>query len=125
MGNEPALLPAISERIWDLKYRFKEPDGRPIDRTLNETVWRVARAAAEPEKGGKRARERWAQRFYDTISDFGFLPLVEFCPGHLFTISQRSIKDMDLTAHFLFLSLFFETFQMCHIQCVRTSGRIM
>ena len=81
MGNEPALLPAISERIWDLKYRFKEPDGRPIDRTLNETVWRVARAAAEPEKGGKRARERWAQRFYDTISDFGFLPAGRILAG--------------------------------------------
>jgi ribonucleoside-diphosphate reductase alpha chain len=81
MGNEPALLPAISERIWDLKYRFKEPDGSPIDRTLNETVWRVARAAAEPEKGGKRARERWAQRFYDTISDFGFLPAGRILAG--------------------------------------------
>jgi ribonucleoside-diphosphate reductase alpha chain len=81
MDNEPALLPAISERIWDLKYRFKEPDGRPIDQTLDETVWRVARAAAKPEKGGKRARERWAQRFYDAISDFGFLPAGRILAG--------------------------------------------
>ncbi len=81
MGNEPDLLPTISEQIWDLKYRFKEPDGRPIDRTLDDTVWRVARAAAKQEKGGKRARERWAQRFYDAIGDFGFLPAGRILAG--------------------------------------------
>ncbi len=81
MGNEPIILPAISEQIWDLKYRLKEADGRPIDRTLEDTVWRVARAAAEPEKGGKRARKQWAQRFYDAIGDFGFLPAGRILAG--------------------------------------------
>ncbi len=32
------------------------------------------RAAAAAEKGGKRARERWAGRFHDAMADFGFLP---------------------------------------------------
>ena len=74
MGNEPIPLPPISEQIWDLKYRLKEHNGRPIDQSLDDTVWRVARAAVVAEKGGKRTRERWAQRFHDAIGDFGFLP---------------------------------------------------
>ncbi len=81
MGNEPKLLPAISEQIWDLKYRFKEPGGAPIDRTLDDTIWRVARAAAEAEKGSKQARKQWGQRFYDSIGDFGFLPAGRILAG--------------------------------------------
>ena len=81
MGNEPRFLPAISEQIWDLKYRFKEPGGEPIDRTLDDTIWRVARAAAEVEKGGKQARKQWAQRFYDSIGDLGFLPAGRILAG--------------------------------------------
>ena len=30
---------AISQQIWDMKYRFKGADGQPIDRTLADT-WR-------------------------------------------------------------------------------------
>lgn len=71
----------ISEQIWDLKYRLKTPDGRAIDAILEDTFWRVARAVAAPEKGGKRTRERWATRFYDAISDFGFLPAGRILAG--------------------------------------------
>src|SRR5262245_55909519 len=64
----------ISEEIWDLKYGLKTLDGRPLDSTLDDTFWRVARAAAKAEKGGKRVHESWARRFHAAIADFGFLP---------------------------------------------------
>jgi ribonucleoside-diphosphate reductase alpha chain len=74
MPDTPTFGAPIAEEIWDLKYRLKTPDGRPVDATLDDTFWRVARAAAKPEKGGKRAREAWARRFHAAIADFGFLP---------------------------------------------------
>ncbi len=74
MPQEPQFLAPISEEIWDLKYRFKTLQGAPVDASLDDTIWRVARAAASPEKGGKRVREKWARSFHDAIADFGFLP---------------------------------------------------
>ncbi len=71
----------ISEQVWDAKYRLKESDGRPIDRTLDDTFSRVARAAAQAEKGGKRVQERWAARFHEAIGDFGFLPAGRILAG--------------------------------------------
>jgi ribonucleoside-diphosphate reductase alpha chain len=81
MTVEPDFSTQISQEIWDRKYRFKRPDGAPIDATLDDTFWRVARAAAAPEKGGKRARERWAQRFHGAIADLGFLPAGRILAG--------------------------------------------
>lgn len=71
----------ISRQIWDLKYRLWGPDGAAIDSTLDDTIWRVARAAAANEKGGKRARDRWAARFHDAIADLGFLPAGRILAG--------------------------------------------
>ncbi len=81
MPQEPEFLAPISAEIWDLKYRLKTLDGAPVDATLDDTFWRVARAAATPEKGGKRARESWAKRFHDGIADFGFLPAGRILAG--------------------------------------------
>jgi len=81
MPLEPQFLAPISEEIWDLKYRLKTLDGAPVDVTLDDTIWRVARAAAATEKGGKRAREKWAQRFHAAIADFGFLPAGRILAG--------------------------------------------
>ncbi|MGZ5914927.1 MAG: adenosylcobalamin-dependent ribonucleoside-diphosphate reductase [Hyphomicrobium sp.] len=81
MTTEPDFSAQISHEIWDRKYRFKQPDGAPIDATLDDTFWRVARAAAAPEKGGKRAREKWAQRFHGAIADLGFLPAGRILAG--------------------------------------------
>ena len=36
----------ISESIWDMKYRFKSPEGAPIDATVEDSWRRVARALA-------------------------------------------------------------------------------
>jgi len=71
----------ISRQIWDLKYRLRGTDGAPIDSTLDDTFWRVAKAAAATEKGGKRARDKWAQRFHDVIADLGFLPAGRILAG--------------------------------------------
>jgi len=81
MTTEPDFFAAISQGIWERKYRFKRPDGSPIDATLDDTFWRVARAAAAPEKGGKRAKEKWAQRFHGAIADLGFLPAGRILAG--------------------------------------------
>jgi len=61
---------AISQQIWDMKYRLKGPSGEPVDKTIEDTWRRVARAVAAAEKDP----ERWAERFYAAMSDFRFLP---------------------------------------------------
>ncbi len=66
---------SISQQIWDMKYRLKGPAngaiaGEPIDKTIEDTWRRVARAVAVPEKDP----ERWAERFYAAMGDFRFLP---------------------------------------------------
>ena len=81
MSTEQTFSAPISHEIWDRKYRFKRSDGAPIDSTLDDTFWRVARAAATPEKGGKRAKEKWAQRFHASITDLGFLPAGRILAG--------------------------------------------
>jgi len=70
---------AISQQIWDMKYRFKGPDGAPIDRTIEDTWRRVAMALAEAEKPEQRTL--WAERFYDALADFKFLPAGRIVAG--------------------------------------------
>src|SRR5437763_15918047 len=43
--------------IWDKKYRLTAKDGAPIDRTMDDTYRRVARALADVEHEG--VREHW------------------------------------------------------------------
>ncbi len=77
--QEPIKLPAISEYIWDQKYRLKAADGSPREATLSETWARVAKAAATPEK--KRDRARTEQQFFDAMDDFAFLPAGRIIAG--------------------------------------------
>ena len=81
MPHPTPFLAPISEEIWDLKYRLKSLDGAPLDAGIDDTFRRVASAAAAPEKGGKRVRDKWARRFHDAISDFGFLPAGRILAG--------------------------------------------
>ena len=64
----------VSQRIWDMKYRFKTAPGGGAtatpDADLDATWWRVARALAVPE----RDPELWAGRFHEALSGFKFLP---------------------------------------------------
>ncbi|MFO1157561.1 MAG: LAGLIDADG family homing endonuclease [Reyranellaceae bacterium] len=59
----------ISQRIWDMKYRFRDATGAD-DGDLEGTWRRVARALAAVE----RDPELWAGRFYSALSGFKFLP---------------------------------------------------
>lgn len=72
--GKPSFLAPISEEIWSRKYRFAGSEAAAADDSLDETFWRVARAAATVEKGGRKVRETWARIFHDAMSDFGFLP---------------------------------------------------
>ena len=59
----------VSQRIWDMKYRFRDAAG-DADADLDATWWRVARALAAPE----RDPELWAGRFHEALAGFKFLP---------------------------------------------------
>jgi ribonucleoside-diphosphate reductase alpha chain len=65
-----ALVGSISQQIWDMKYRLRSPSGEVLDKTIEDTWRRVAAAVAAPE----REPSRWAERFYDAMSNFKFLP---------------------------------------------------
>ena len=54
------LQPA-SEDIWDTKYRLKTKDGKAIDKSVDETFQRVARALSEVE--APELREEWYEKF--------------------------------------------------------------
>src|SRR5689334_4897208 len=47
--------------IWDKKYRLSAKDGTPVDKTMDDTYKRVARALADVEN--ESAREQWYERF--------------------------------------------------------------
>ncbi|HMI74482.1 MAG TPA: adenosylcobalamin-dependent ribonucleoside-diphosphate reductase [Steroidobacteraceae bacterium] len=47
--------------IWDKKYRLTAKDGSPVDKTMDDTYKRVARALADVE--GEHCREQWYESF--------------------------------------------------------------
>lgn len=67
----------ISQQIWEMKYRFKGPDGRLIDQTVEDSLGRVAHALAAAE----RDPETWAKRFQAALADFKFLPAGRILAG--------------------------------------------
>ena len=72
-------LDPISHEIWDMKYRFKREDGTPVDRTVEDTWQRVAKAVAQAEKPGDR--KKWAKSFYDVLAGYKFLPAGRILAG--------------------------------------------
>jgi ribonucleoside-diphosphate reductase alpha chain len=72
-----ATLDAISQRVWEMKYRLKGPGGEAVDKTVADTWRRVARALAAPE----RNPEEWAGRFYTALENFAFLPAGRILAG--------------------------------------------
>jgi ribonucleoside-diphosphate reductase alpha chain len=52
---------SVSKDIWDKKYRLKSKNGDFIDKNINETYQRVARALADVEK--PENRELWHKKF--------------------------------------------------------------
>ncbi|AWD21501.1 adenosylcobalamin-dependent ribonucleoside-diphosphate reductase [Fuscovulum blasticum] len=67
----------IAEAIWDMKYRFKEADGTPIDGSVEDSWRRIARSLAEVEK----EPEVWEPQFYEALEDFRFLPAGRITAG--------------------------------------------
>jgi len=67
----------IAEQIWDMKYRFKEADGTPLDGTVEDTWRRIARALAVVEKDA----DRWENEFNGALEDFKFLPAGRITAG--------------------------------------------
>ncbi|MDH3473673.1 MAG: adenosylcobalamin-dependent ribonucleoside-diphosphate reductase [Rhodospirillales bacterium] len=68
---------ALSQQIWDMKYRLKTAAGAPVDTTIGRTWRRVARALAKPERESKA----WATRFYGVLEGFQFLPAGRILAG--------------------------------------------
>ncbi|MBT25845.1 adenosylcobalamin-dependent ribonucleoside-diphosphate reductase [Thalassobius sp. S69A] len=67
----------ISEQIWDMKYRLKEADGTPLDRTVEDTWRRIARSLAAVEQDPKI----WEEKFYTALEDFKYLPAGRITAG--------------------------------------------
>jgi ribonucleoside-diphosphate reductase, adenosylcobalamin-dependent len=68
---------AISQQIWDMKYRLKTADGEPVDKTIEDSWRRVAGALARPEADPAA----WSGRFYDAMADFKLLPAGRILSG--------------------------------------------
>lgn len=68
---------AIAQSIWDMKYRLKTPNGEPVDKTIEDTMRRVAKALAKQEKKPKE----WADHFYRVMANFHFLPAGRILAG--------------------------------------------
>jgi ribonucleoside-diphosphate reductase alpha chain len=97
-----AIAP-ISRQIWDMKYRLKAADGTVIDGTVEDSWRRVATALAAPEK----EPEVWANRFYEALEDFAFLPAGRILAGAgsdrkvtLFNCFVMGAIDDDMTGIF-------------------------
>ena len=67
----------IAEQIWNMKYRFKQADGTPIDETVEDSWRRIARSLAAVET----ASADWEPKFYEALSDFKFLPAGRITAG--------------------------------------------
>jgi ribonucleoside-diphosphate reductase alpha chain len=75
----PSYLDPISAEIWDMKYRFKRPDGANVDETVEASWRRVAEAVAEAEK--PQDRGQWAKAFESLFKDYRYLPAGRILSG--------------------------------------------
>ncbi len=70
-------MAAISQQIWDMKYRLKTQDGEPVDKTVPDTWARVAKSLASVEKDPAQ----WEAKFLGAMTDFKFLPAGRIISG--------------------------------------------
>jgi ribonucleoside-diphosphate reductase alpha chain len=61
---------SISEDIWNRKYRYAGSEDCVADGSVKETMLRVARACAEPEKDS----EKWRKNFENILCGMEFIP---------------------------------------------------
>jgi ribonucleoside-diphosphate reductase alpha chain len=67
----------IAHQIWDMKYRFKTPTGEAVDKSVEDTWRRVARALASVEDDP----EYWSARFMAALDGFRVLPAGRILAG--------------------------------------------
>ena len=79
MAREHSAIPAISQFIWDAKYRLKSADGAPLEAGVADTWARLAAAGASVEKA--RVRKACHKRFLNALTDFHFLPAGRIIAG--------------------------------------------
>jgi ribonucleoside-diphosphate reductase alpha chain len=72
-------LAPIAQQIWDMKYRFRAPDGAALDADVEASWRRVADALAQAEP--EALRQQWAQAFYEALADYKFLPAGRILAG--------------------------------------------
>jgi len=80
-------LPALSQEIWDMKYRLKSASGEPVDKTISDSWRRIARALAAAESDPER-RKSVESEFFEALEDFRFLPAGRIQAG---AGTQRSV----------------------------------
>ena len=78
-ASEPHYLDPISAEIWDMKYRFKRPDGAAVDQTVEASWRRVAEAVAAAEK--PETQGVWAKAFEGLLKDYHYLPAGRILSG--------------------------------------------
>src|SRR5262249_32133764 len=66
-------LEGIRAKVFLDRYSRKDREGSPIERHPEEMWWRVAQGIAAVERTAEKRRQ-WARRFYDSLSDFKFVP---------------------------------------------------
>ena len=71
-------LPAISQQIWEMKYRLPLVEGA-AEASLEASFWRVAKAVALAEK--PELQQSYAQQFYELMADLRFLPAGRILAG--------------------------------------------
>ncbi len=72
------MLIPVSRQIWETKYRFEPPGGK-AERSVEETLARVAAAAAAAET--RASRKAWERRFLDAMTGFAFIPAGRILAG--------------------------------------------
>jgi ribonucleoside-diphosphate reductase alpha chain len=68
---------AISQQIWDMKYRLKDQNGAFLEQTVQDTWRRIAKALSKVETEPKK----WETIFYNALTDFKFLPAGRITAG--------------------------------------------
>ena len=68
--NQKYFHSDISRHIWETKYRFHNGDVIH-DQTIEDTWWRIAKSLADAENN---ERGYWAQKFFDELKGFRFIP---------------------------------------------------
>ena len=68
---------AISQQIWDMKYRLKDQNGTFLEQTVQDTWRRIAKALSAVETEPKK----WETIFYNALTDFKFLPAGRITAG--------------------------------------------